>query len=466
MITTDDISGLNKTTIKQILYPSTTEDCIKIIRHAIKNNLQIISRGAAHSMGAQTLISNGLIIDTRNMNQIINLDAQNFLLTVQPGILWSDVIYYLNNYGFSPITLQSYSSFSVGGSISVNAHGITSDRTLADSIKCIEIVNGDMTIIRCDRNMNGELFSLILGGYGLFGIITTVTIKIIPNVKLDTVMLKLNTYNFNKVYQKVLLDKTVSVKFARINVTNMNDITLYVFKKIKDTQYNNELMSDNPNQMSKINQLIYKWMLPNPGIQKMRYYFESFVSGPLDANTNNSLTRNQLVYESADALANLYEPIFKLNKTHVLQEYFIPTRQFVNWLIYLRYMFIDSNILRTYIFNKYSLLNITIRYVKKDNTSFLAYAHEDVYAFVFYYRIEKTDSLDNYLHFIHDNLANYAIYLGGSFYLPYRHHYDLRQLNIAYPNIENFVLLKEKYDPRFIFNSQWFIMIRKLLDSR
>lgn len=132
--------------------------------------------------------------------------------------------------------------FSVGGSVSVNAHGIISDKTLADSVRSLEIVNGDMIIIRCDRSINKELFSLILGGYGLFGIITTVTIKIIPNVKLDTLMLKLNTYNFNKVYQKILLDKTVSVKFARINVTNMNDITLYVFKQIKDTQYNNELI--------------------------------------------------------------------------------------------------------------------------------------------------------------------------------------------------------------------------------
>lgn len=59
MVTADDISGLNEITIEQILYPSTTEDCIKIVRYAIKNNLQIISRGAAHSMGAQTLILNG-----------------------------------------------------------------------------------------------------------------------------------------------------------------------------------------------------------------------------------------------------------------------------------------------------------------------------------------------------------------------------------------------------------------------
>jgi FAD/FMN-containing dehydrogenase len=79
--------------------------------------------------------------------------------------------------------MQSYCTFSVGGTISVNAHGITSDDAMYDSVLNIEYIDMHGNRGECNREVNSELFSLMIGGYGLFGIITRLKLKTVPNVK-------------------------------------------------------------------------------------------------------------------------------------------------------------------------------------------------------------------------------------------------------------------------------------------
>jgi len=477
MVIIDDISKLNESNVFKILYPANTNDCALIVKYAQSHKLTIIPRGTSHSMGGQTITTNGIVVDMKKMNRILNLDTNNFILTVESGILWSDVIYYLDTLGLSPQTLQSYSSFSVGGTVAVNAHGITSDQVMADCVAAIEIVDSQGDIKICSRYRNPELFKLALGGYGLFGIITKAYLRVTKNTRIVTKVLNCDNNNFNKIYKKLLLDPNINIKFARINITNMTNIILYIFIKIPNTEYTRSNLENEAKNMSKIHQLLYKWMLPNPLVQKLRFCAESMSSTPLDSNNESLITRNSLVYESASALSNFYNPILKLDKTHILQEYFIPTKKFETWMTILKNVFLgnseSSKITGSakrqgfgiFTFGKYALLNITIRYVKKDNITFLPYAITDMYAFVLYFRIEASKDMDNYLKLIHNILGSYAILLGGTFYLPYRHHYSKKQLISAYPNIKKFVEMKKKYDPKGVFSNQWFVMIQQLLNG-
>lgn len=135
-------------------------------------------------MGGHTLYKNGILLNMKKFNNIIKLNQNTHSVTVQSGLLWSDLIKYLNNFGLAPMTLQSYSSFSIGGSISVNVHGITNDDSIYKSVIEIGIINANGQLKICNRNKNNELFSLIIGGYGLFCVIVWIKLKVIPNVKL------------------------------------------------------------------------------------------------------------------------------------------------------------------------------------------------------------------------------------------------------------------------------------------
>ncbi len=183
----NDVSGLNKTRIFSIFYPRTVNDIEYLISKAKSEGKTISVRGQAHTMGGQTLPSrtansSNYVCDLKYMNRV-EFDGGPREALVEAGATWTHVIRKLNYYGRSPVIMQSYCTFSVGGTISVNAHGITSDDAMYDSVLNIEYIDMHGNRGECNREVNSELFSLMIGGYGLFGIITRLKLKTVPNVK-------------------------------------------------------------------------------------------------------------------------------------------------------------------------------------------------------------------------------------------------------------------------------------------
>jgi FAD/FMN-containing dehydrogenase len=73
--------------------------------------------------------------------------------------------------------MQSSSDFTVGGSVSVNCHGWPhGNPPIADSVHSLRLVT-TLEVIVYDRQQISELFRHVLGGYGLFGVITEVTLN-------------------------------------------------------------------------------------------------------------------------------------------------------------------------------------------------------------------------------------------------------------------------------------------------
>jgi hypothetical protein len=451
----DDVSKLNKTYIDRIFKVTALREIVYVIKLARKKHKKVIARGESHSMGGQTIVPNGYIIDTKGMCRVLNLDRVGNTVTVEPGITWLKLIFTLNKYGYSPEILQSYASFSVGGSVSVNIHGITSDHSLGKSIIEIELVNSKGEIVVCNRRTNRELFSLVIGGYGLFGIITKVKLKIVNNTQLLMSSMNTNIHNFQSLYSTFTNNKKINIKIARVNIANMDDINLYLFTKVNTgpTKVISPILNE-PKEMSKISQIIYKWMLPNPKVQKIRFGMETLMGKPFDFVSDNT-TRNEFLYETAQPLATLYSPLIDFNKTHILQEYFIPDDNEFNFIVWMQYLK-EIFVVEKGIYSNVNLLNITIRYVLQDDTTFLKYANKNMYAFVFYYRIDCNIDGDNNLKIIHNLLVNKTLELGGTFYLPYRQHYSRKQLIKAYPNINKFFALKRKYDEKEMFWNMWY----------
>ena len=390
----------------------------------------------------------GFIIDMKFMNRISEFDEISGLITVQPGATWSDLIKFLNHYGRSPATLQSYSSFSIGGTLSFNAHGITNDNAMINSVHSLELVTANGKVTVCSRDINPDLFSRVLGGSGLFGVITCVTLKTVPNTKLHMDSTHYDVKEFMKEYTKLLKDPTIGVKLGRIDITTMDQISLYTFRNKERTDFTISKLDVNPHRMSKTSQLMYKWIIPMDIFQKLRFGIERITGKPLDWSGDSE--RNELLYETAKPMAELYSPLINLNMTHILQEYFIPHDKFIDWMSFMKTDFLKFKM------KKVTLLNITIRYLNKDTTSSLPYAKENSFAFVMYFRMKRTIDEDNELEVVHNILVNKALELGGTFYLPYRLHYSKEQLEKGYPNIGNFFEAKRHYDPTELFSNMWY----------
>jgi hypothetical protein len=447
----NDVSELNETPIATTIDVTNKQTIINAINFANQHKMQISICGTKHSMGGQSIAKNSIRLDMLKYSKVLSLDIPNKIVTVESGITWAKLIVYLNQYGLTPQTLQSYSTFSVGGSISVNAHGITNDKTVGASVVEMEIAMADGKLVRCNRTNNSTLFSLVIGGYGLFGVITEVVLKIEPNASYEMEYLKTSVANFKQTYDDAKWN-SCAIKMTKINIVNFDDVYCYMLYT-KQTGIVS-VLGNEPNQMSYLGQLLYKWALPIKSVQKFRYDLENATRKPLDVSSD-IIERNQLLYESATPLANLVTIFVKLNQTHILQEFFVPDNAFLGWMAFLKQYFLVKHL------REVVLLNISIRYVEKDENAYMKYAKQNVYAFVFYYRLNKTQSADAELAKIHFDLVNASIMFGGTFYLPYRHHYTKQQLLHCYPEIVQFMKLKKKYDVNNVFGNLWFDFITK-----
>lgn len=453
----DDVSRLNATDVERVFEVRTSADIKAILRCAAAEGRQVSVRGTQHSMGGHTIAPGGFVLDMRHFDRLA-YDPATELVSAGTGAHWTDLIHYLNQFGLSPRTMQSYSSFSVGGTVSVNAHGITTDHCLAESIVSFTLITADAREVVCSRTAEAddarELFSLAIGGYGLFGIITEVMLRVNPNLHLELDLLRVAPKDFGRVYRSLLAadpDKggDVDIKMARLDITNLEHIELYVFRRASPVQTVSPL-DLKPREMSLSSRLIYKWLAPT--LQELRFTVERTLGTAFDWSQTNE--RNALMYESAVPLARLYSPLLHIDDTFILQEYFVPQKSFLRWVEQAKpiYRRIAQHSL-------VSLLNTTIRFVYHDTETALAYSRspEGVYAFVLYYRIRRTAEADEALRRFHEELTEVTLSVRGTFYLPYRHHYSFEQLEQAYgrDTLLSFLERKEKYDPGCLFSSLW-----------
>src|SRR5690606_17342853 len=207
-----------------------------ILRYAKVNNLKISIAGARHSMGGHTIYPGGIGLNMLPYKQM-ELDTVDNILTIGSGALWEDALKYLDQYGRSVAIMQAFSSFSVGGSISVNGHGWQKDSPpISASVISFTLMTGNGEIVHCSREENQELFNLAIGGYGLFGIILDVRLKVVENIALQFKHIRLSPKKYVSYYKKHVSDNpNVNLVFGRLRISDkhfLEEATLNFFEKV------------------------------------------------------------------------------------------------------------------------------------------------------------------------------------------------------------------------------------------
>src|SRR5256714_10435621 len=147
-------------------------------------------------MGGQQFAADSICIDTRSLDRVISFDQERGLVEAEAGIQWSKLIRaYLEaesgkqkQWGIAQKQTGA-DTFTLGGSLSSNVHGRgLTMKPLISNIESFTLINADGKLIRCSRDENQELFRVAIGGYGLFGLIDTVTLRLVPRQKLRRVV--------------------------------------------------------------------------------------------------------------------------------------------------------------------------------------------------------------------------------------------------------------------------------------
>jgi len=264
----DDVTRLNANVVQRVFHVRGSDDIQRVLRLARERGVPVSCRGTQHTMGAHTIAAGGYVIDCKNLRHL-SFDPATGICVSGPGNTWADLISYLNEYGCSPRTMQSYSTFSVGGSIAVGAHGITTDVPVSESIAWVKLVDAEGSIQ--ELRQGDRMLRHVLGGYGLFGIVFEVGMTVSDNVHLAMDMMHTDLPRFPALYEAVLTDPRVEIKLARLDVTDLSKVSVFVFRRAGlDGVRTVSPLPAKPREMTIKQRLMYKWLVRTARLGHMR----------------------------------------------------------------------------------------------------------------------------------------------------------------------------------------------------
>lgn len=440
----DDVSRLNKTRVTENWdIPSNPDEAERKLRELLQraqaSGLHVSIAGARHSMGGQTIYPGGININMRPLNGM-ELDESRNLLHVQAGAKWGEIIPYLDQRGRSIEVMQSDNSFTVGGSLSVNCHGWQYGRPpIASTVESFQLMKADGTVVRCSRSENKELFSLALGGYGLFGVILDADLRVVANERLRLEQSLVPLDRAMEAFERKLREKPgVRMVYARLNITprNMFDEVLI------------NMFYPDPGPIPQLTEANSRWLAravfrgsadSNYG-KELRWAAETKIQPHLAGTV---FSRNQLMNDDAEWYLDR-----SAATTDILHEYFVPRENAGPFLLQAK------RIIRSHNGN---LLNVTARDVEGDPDTFLRYADKHMIAFVMFFSQSRTEEGERKMQEMTRELVDAALKVSGRYYLPYRLHATAEQFHRAYPQSEEFFRLKRQYDPLEVFQNQFYL---------
>lgn len=443
-----DVGG-TESTGAHLIHVHSKKDIIDAINYAKSNNLPITIAGRRHSMGGQTLLNNSVQLNMLGFNEV-EYDFKSKTVRAQAGASWKKIQAVLDAYDRSVKIMQSDNIFTVGGSVSVNVHGWqTGMPPIASTIVVLKAITADGEEIKLSMSNNPQLFKAIIGGYGMFAIITEVEFTTTQNSMLKFSSEFMHPKDFiTKFQQKVTDNPNAELAFGRLSVDRSNlfdEAGLFWYEKVNDNSAKTQKIEQE--SLVAIKRAIFRASEYIDLGKKMRWSAEKIYARNLASASPT--TRNNIMNSDIHVLWPLYG-----NKKDILHEYFIPKNEFMNFLLKLKGLLIDN-------YEAVNLLNVTIREVKADSITMLNYAKNDVFAFVLLFSQEKSNGAEQSMIDFTNKLIDEVIKLNGTFYLPYRLHYSSDQFHKCYPNADEWFALKDKWDPNRLFDSIFFKHIHK-----
>ena len=433
----NDITQLNPIHVSKIIKPRSIEDIVNAI-YSTDGTISI--GGGRYSMGGQTAIEDSLHLDMREYNKVISFSKEKMEITVESGITWHNIQKYIDPHDLSVKIMQTYSNFTVGGSMSVNVHGrYIGHGPLISSIKDFKIVLADGSVKHASPEVNPDLYFSAIGGYGGIGVITEVTLTLVPNTKVERVTTTMDLKDYKKHFlNNIRNNKKIVFHNADLyppNYDTLRDVSWYVTDK--ELTINERVIPEN-RKYTLLPKLI-------PLISAMPFGKEvrEYIFDPLHYMGVRIVWRN---WEASYDIRELGEGD-RSEYTYVLNEYFIPVKNVETFTAKMRDIYTRYDV---------DVLNVSLRHALPDPGSYLSWAREEVFAFVVYYRQGTKDEDKQVVGEWTREMIDAILSEGGSYYLPYQPHATVEQFNKAYPDADKYFAVKKRVDPDNRFqNKLW-----------
>lgn len=461
VVLNDIHSQLNSTEHIAVVVPKSVDEIQNAIREAKAKKQFISISGGKHSMGGQQFGSGTINLNMSSFNKVISLDSEKGIVEVESGIQWPELVTWLSNN-------QSDSSkqwgirqkqtgadrLSIGGALSSNIHGRgLKMKPMVDDVESFTLIDANGDIKTCSRTENKELFQLVIGGYGLLGVIGTVKLRLAPVKVLERVVKLIEVKDFIPLVSKRIQEGYLYGDFQFAIDPKSDDFmrrgvySLYkpVNKKVDANGELTEMKGDDwyrllglaHNDKSRAFDIYSKFYLTTNG---QFYRSDTHQMGVYVDDYHNKFDEGGI--KGSEMISEIYVPRAKLNV-------------------------LFSQLREDFRKNDTNVVYGTVRLIEKDSESFLAWAKQNYAATVFNFHVEHTPEGIEKAKGQFQHIIDRALEHGGNYFLTYHRWARRDQVLKAYPQMPEFLRLKKKYDPEERFQSDWYrhhkAMLRDLL---
>lgn len=446
-VVNDCHSKLNSTQVKNLNKIKNKSQAQEIIALARQANNTVTICGGRHAMGGQQFAHDAFLIDTNQFNKVIEFDQAAGIIEVEGGMQWPELVAYLDKSRWAIRQKPTGADrISIAGCLSSNAHGRGLRlKPFIDDVVSFLLINSAGEEIICSRSDNQELFSLAIGGYGLFGFIASVKLKLAPKVMLERQVNLIDIDDFVETCEQQSANGSIYGDLqCEIDPNSPTFLTRGIFSCYRPTQKS----VSNTHSQKALSSIDWAELVLMAHTDKAKA-FEKY--------SRHYLATNGQIYASDSHQLSTYVDDYhqhidkhtgaKCPGTEMITEIYVPRKDLGNFM---------RDVQRDFRTNGVNLIYTTIRLIEQDKESFLPWAKQNYACIIFNLHVDHNTSSIEKTACDFRRLIELGITYGGSYYLTYHRYATKEQVLRCYPQFGDFLALKLKYDPQELFQSNWY----------
>lgn len=455
-------SRMNATRVDRVVRVDSTDAVVAAVETAREEGLAVSVSGGRHAMGGQQFRRGAVQLDTRPLARIRSFDRESGVVEVDAGIQWPGLIAGLESLQRGepvPWSIRQKQTgadrLALGGALSANAHGRgLALRPMAGDVESFTIVDGRGHRRRASRNVNRELFSLAIGGYGLFGVIDTVALRLARRRTLERVVEVRHAEGLHEAFAERIGDGHLYGDFQfetdERSPTFLTRGLLTTYRPVDGAQPTPAARELSPEDWMRLLRLAHA--------DKTRA-FDEYVA-------HYRSTHGQR-YASDLAQLSFYPDGYhrtidessgtRVPASEMITEVYVPRHRIADFL---------AEAARELRRAGADVIYGTVRWIERDDETFLPWARGPRACIVFNLHVEHVPEAVDRARSAFRLLIDLAQDRGGSYFLTYHRWATRAQLLRSYPEMPDFLAAKQRLDPDDRFQSEWLAHVRGLLASR
>lgn len=444
-VVNDVHSRLNETAVDEVVPVGSLEEIGVALDRARRAGKPVSIAGGRHAMGGQQFCSGGVLLDTGPLSRVLSLDEARGLVEVEAGIQWPGLVDALEDSLWTIRQKQTGADdLSIGGAVSANVHGrgLTYAPFIAD-IESLVVVGADGVARTCSRDENPDLFRLVCGGYGLFGVVYSATLRLDRRRKVERVVRLAQADELEELFAQRIDEGYLYGDFQfEIDPASPRFLQHGICSCYRPVADDTPLVA-----ATKLSAEDWSTLLHLAHTDKTRAY-ELYA-------THYLATSGQVYLSDRHQLATYVPGYHWAGSSEMITELYVPRPLLASFLAAAAR---DMRALEA------DIVYGTVRLIERDDESFLAWAREPWACVVLNLHVEHTPSGVEHAARAFRRLIDLALERGGSFYLTYHRWGTRRQLLRAYPQLPAFLDAKLEHDPGELFQSDWYRWLRSAIE--